>query len=111
MREDPAHVARVHSIINQGQMKRFTRTAAIILGTWTLVGLATGTNSYLLSLASQYPASFRMVLYRSLVEHWIWAALTPPILWVSRQLPFSKKTAVRAFACHFSFFIAVSLLH
>src|SRR2546427_11589291 len=92
-------------------MRRLAKTFAIIFGAWTLVGLATATNNYLLGLGAQRTMRLDIVLYRSLAEHWIWAALTPLILWVSKKLPFSKKMALRAFVWHFGFFLAVAMIH
>src|SRR6266487_6228434 len=92
-------------------MKRLLTTAAFIWGVWTLVGLATGTNGYLLSAGSQRPPALGQTLYRALVEHWIWAALTPAILWVSARLPYSRESAPRVFLSHCVFFLVISLFH
>jgi len=92
-------------------MRRFGKLSLVIVGAWTLIGLATGLNSYLINHGFGGSAPLGATLYRSLGEHWIWAILTPLVLWVSHRLPFTKQSAGRAFCGHVAFFLAISLTH
>lgn len=62
----------------------------LIFGTWTSLALVGAGSRYVRALASGSRASFVELVKPFLHEYWIWAVLTPLVLFVARLLPFTK---------------------
>lgn len=62
------------------------RKILLYLGAWTLVGLLFGSQAVLYSLYAGTPRVWRP-LASSLADWYIWALLTPAILWIGKRVP------------------------
>lgn len=72
---------------------------AFIVACWTLVGLFYGTRPYLSALATGSPADARG-LVANFADAYVWALLTPGILWVAGRFRFDRGTRLRSLLVH-----------
>jgi len=76
-------------------------TAALILALWTLLALLFTPDTYLANV----PTDPSFTLWRALVANfglfYVWALLTPPILWLSRHFPVGRRRLLRNLSVHF----------
>ena len=66
------------------------RQFGIIFAIWTVFGLLVAGQWYLLSIQIHHPRTFLNVLIPSLLAHWIFALLTPGVLWISARFPVGR---------------------
>jgi len=70
---------------------------AVALGGWTLFGLASFAVCLVADVASgDAPTPWPRLLAYSLGAAWIWAALTPAVLWLTRDIAFRPEQRVRS---------------
>jgi two-component system, LytTR family, sensor kinase len=86
------------------------RVAAAILGCWTFLALLFTPQTYLSGLRSPTPPSWGQAHLWSLTLFYLWAALTPLVLWLGRRFPFERHT-FRNVAAHLLLCGPVALLH
>ena len=81
----------------------------LIFGAWTLFGIFSANQSYLyvLSTTGRVEASWRELYLLSLSSMWLWALLTPGLVWIARKLRIERPHVVRAILLHLA--IAVAL--
>jgi hypothetical protein len=72
----------------------------IIFAIWTGVGLLVASQWYILALESHHPRAWREVLIPSLLTRWIFALLTPGVLWMSSQFPLGRGNWLRNLGIH-----------
>ncbi len=72
---------------------------AFILGCWTLVGLFYGTRPFISALATGKPPEIGG-LVANVADAYVWALLTPPILWMAGRFRFEPGTRLRSLAVH-----------
>jgi two-component system LytT family sensor kinase len=81
---------------------------------WTLFGLYSGVQTHYRSALFGRPYPWGRALYMELIYTWIWAALTPGVLWLARKFPFPAKEWLRNTLVHlvavFGFTIVSKLL-
>ena len=87
------------------------RQFALVLGLWTLIALCTGLADLAWLRLMGRPTAWFEVFRRPLIEHWIWAALTPVVFALAHHVPLSGPRRARAFGLHGVFFVALSMLH
>jgi two-component sensor histidine kinase len=89
----------------------FLRQFAWVAGLWTLVALCTGLAdvAYLHLIGRSVPIV--EVFRRPLIEHWIWAALTPIVFALAGRFPIRPPHWARALALHAMFFVVLSGVH
>src|SRR4051794_39146651 len=84
---------------------------AVIAVSWTLWGLWAGTQSSLASLASgTTPAPRANPLGLALTGAWLWALLTPPLMWITRRIRDRITTKSGRVTAHAGTFALVHLL-
>lgn len=85
-----------------------------IFAAWTLFGLYSGVQTHYRSALFGRTYPWGRALYLELMYTWIWAALTPAVLWLARRFPFPSKNWLRNSLVHlaavFAFTIASKLL-
>ncbi len=81
-------------------MSRPLRTIVISLGIWTAIGLAFATSTYGMYAAKGTPVPWRVPLFWSLSEWYLWGALAPLIFWFARRFPISRATLARHLPLH-----------
>ena len=94
----------------KGWTKRHWKLACVILGCWTFLALLFTPQTYLASQRSPNPPTWAQALLASLTLFYVWAALTPLVLWLGRRLPFERH-ALRNVVMHLLLCGPVSLLH
>jgi two-component system, LytTR family, sensor kinase len=91
--------------------RQFARQFAWVFGAWTLIALCTGLANLAFLQLIDRPLPVMEVFRRPLIEHWIWAALTPLVFWLAHRFPIKPPRWGRRLALHAVFFVALSALH
>jgi hypothetical protein len=81
-------------------MWRRIRSWLAVLAGWTALALFLATSSSLTYLSTGRPANWGLSIRRSLIEWWLWAALTPIAVWLARRFPVDRRTAWRNALVH-----------
>lgn len=76
---------KFHSVI-----KRYWKTVCVIVGCWTFLALLFTPQTYLANLRSPAPLTWVQALVASLTLFYVWAVLTPLVLWLGRRFPFER---------------------
>ena len=79
--------------------RRWARWALIFAG-WTFLGLFFASQTYLTYLYTEGKAPGGLIVKLSLAEWYVWAVLTPPIVWLARRFPLERGRLLRALAVH-----------
>jgi two-component system LytT family sensor kinase len=90
---------------------RHARLFAWVAGLWTLVALCTGLADIAYLHLVGRPVDWVAVFRRPLIEHWIWAALTPIVFALAHRFPIRPPHWARALALHALFFVVLSAVH
>ncbi len=91
-------------------IERRWKSVAVILGCWTFLALLFTPQTYLANLRSPTPPTLGQALVASLALFYIWAALTPLVLWLGKRFPFDRH-AFRNVVIHLFLCGPVALLH
>lgn len=89
------------------------RPSALWLGyfaIWTLIGLAFAGQSYLARAESGSPIPWRFAVGRNLVDWYIFAMLSLPVLWLARRIPIEFSDWKRRVTIHLVASIVFSML-
>jgi two-component system, LytTR family, sensor kinase len=92
-------------------MSRPLRTIAVSFGVWTAIGLAFATSTYGMYAAKGAPLAWRLPLFWSLTEWYLWAALAPLIFWLARRFPINRVTLARHLPLHLAGFLVAHAAH
>jgi two-component system LytT family sensor kinase len=76
------------------------RAWAVAWAGWTLLALLFGVSSSLTYLSTGRPANWTITLGRAFSEWWLWALLTPIVVWLGRRFPLNSRTWPRSLAVH-----------
>lgn len=66
------------------------KVAGVIVGCWTFLALLFTPQTYLASQRSPTPPTWGQAILASLALFYVWAALTPLVLWLGRKFPFER---------------------
>src|SRR5262245_58104779 len=80
-------------------MTRLRAWLAVWTG-WTALALFFAVSTSLTYRSTGRPANWRLTIRRSLAEWWMWALLTPLVVWLSRRYPLHGSRAIRNAAVH-----------
>jgi len=80
-------------------MKRLRAWLAVWAG-WTALALFFAVSTSLTYRSTGRPANWRLTITRALSEWWLWALLTPAIVWLSRRFPLHGSRTIRNAAIH-----------
>jgi sensor histidine kinase YesM len=83
----------------------------LVFGLFTLVGLATSLQMYIIAFQHGEPMTWRGVLLSQFNFWFLWALLSPFIFWLARRFPIGRRAGVRNLLVHISASVLVSLLH
>jgi two-component system, LytTR family, sensor kinase len=89
---------------------RRVRTGIAIWCGWTAIALFFAVSGSITYVSTGRPGNWRLSIQRSLVEWWLWALLTPLIVWLARRYPLSRRTASRHGTVHFAAGIVVAIV-
>jgi len=81
-----------------------------VAGGWTALALFFAVSASLTYRSTGRAANWTLSLERSLVEWWLWALLTPVIVWLARRFPLDRPWPRRAAAVHLAAGAAIALL-
>ena len=91
-------------------LEQHWKLACVIAGCWTFLALLFTPQTYIANLRSPAPLTWGQALLASLTLFYVWAALTPLVLWLGRRLPFERHT-LRNVLIHLLLCGPVALLH
>ncbi len=74
----------------------------VILATWTFMGVFYGWEIYLFKVHAHQPIPLRLSVIRALPDFWIFAALTPAVLWFNSRFRFRRERWVLFVGVHLS---------
>jgi signal transduction histidine kinase len=89
---------------------RYWKVACLIVGCWTFLALLFTPQTYLANLRSPTPPTWGDALVASLTLFYVWALLTPLVLWLGRRLTFERHPW-RNLVIHLLLCGPVALLH
>ncbi len=72
----------------------------LIFAVWTVLGLIAGIQAHAYIASIGHPITWRRALLPALLNHWIWAALTPAVLWLSARFPIERQRRLRVLLIH-----------
>lgn len=81
-------------------MSRRLKTAAVIVGVWTLVSLLAASQSYLASRSLGDEPQWGALLSQQLPAYLVWILLTPLVLFVARRFPLERGSLGRHVPVH-----------
>ncbi|HEU0052545.1 MAG TPA: histidine kinase, partial [Longimicrobium sp.] len=92
--------------------RRNSRLRALlwIFGAWTAVGVFNQSRPFVLAATGLGASPDLGELAGGFFDIYLWALLTPPMLWVSARFPFSRATWRRSLPVHVAAGLAVALL-
>ncbi len=87
------------------------RKLGLIFGIWTLLAMipAIQAHYYITSLGE--PITWRRAVGPAFMNHWIWAGLTPGVLWMSARFPIERRHLARLLSVHVLGGLAFAVLH
>lgn len=89
-------------------MKRTLLRLGIIFGGWTAFALIAIVNVYLVRSKLGMPSEFWKTAGQIVIEYWVYAAITPPVLWIAQRYPFNASNWPRVLGIHFVTYVAFS---
>jgi two-component system LytT family sensor kinase len=72
-------------------MGRRVRNWVMVWCGWTALALFFATSASLTYLSTGHPANWALSIRRSLLEWWLWALLTPIVVWLARRYPLDRR--------------------
>jgi signal transduction histidine kinase len=89
-------------------VKRIFLRLGIIFGGWTSLALIASVNSYVVRTKLGMPEDFTRMAAGIFLEYWIYAALTPAVLYMAQQFPFKEANWPQTVFLHFCFYFVFS---
>jgi two-component system LytT family sensor kinase len=89
---------------------RHWKVACVIVGCWTFLALLFTPQTYIASLRSPNPPTWLQAFLASLTLFYVWAALTPFVLWLGKRFPFERHPW-RSLVIHLLLCGPVALVH
>jgi len=106
----PGGFGRLDLWSNESVKRAFFKFAIIFAG-WTLLAVLLAGSNAIYRATVGVPTGFLANLRTSLVDYWIWAALTPIIFFLAQRFPFKRESWAGTTALHFVFYLALTLAH
>jgi two-component system LytT family sensor kinase len=91
--------------------KRRLRAACVIVGCWTFLALLFTPQTYLVNLRSPTPLTLAQAFLSTLLLFYVWALLTPLVLWLGTRFPLERPALLRNLALHLPLSACVTLVH
>jgi two-component system, LytTR family, sensor kinase len=84
---------------------------AIIFAVWTALAFIPGIQAHTYIASLGHAITWRRALMPALINHWIWAGLTPGVLWISARYPLERRAWARVVGIHLLGGIGFAVLH
>src|SRR3954454_7071555 len=81
-------------------MERRVRMWIAVWGGWTALALFFAASASPTYLSTGRAANWALSIRRSLLEWWLWALLTPAVVWLARRYPLDRRWPRRHIAIH-----------
>jgi two-component system LytT family sensor kinase len=88
---------------------RPSRRLLLIFAAYTALGLFIAVANSLTYMTTGNPANWRISIERSLAEWYLWALVTPAILWLAERRPITRRTLVVNGSIHFAAMLVVGI--
>lgn len=95
----------------ENKKRRLIRGTFVVFACWTFLALLFTPQTYLSNLRSPTPFSWWQALLANSVLFYLWAALTPLVLWLGRRFLLEQPRLLRNLAIHFGLSFLVTALH
>jgi two-component system LytT family sensor kinase len=83
-----------------GLLQRWWFRAVLVVGAWTVFAVFLSSQMYLAYSRGKSPIQYQRIFLIELVYAYLWAALTPLILWLARRFPIERRHWVRILLIH-----------
>jgi len=90
-------------------MRRLLVWLAVWCG-WTALGLFFAISASLTYRSTGHPANWFLSIARSLSEWWLWALLTPLVVWLAGRFPLDRRWPLRQALIHVAIGAAVAVV-
>lgn len=97
---------RIRSLV-----KKYWKAACVIVGCWTFLALLFTPQTYLSNLRAPTPLTWGQAFGATLLLFYVWAALTPLVLWLGGRFAFERPRLLRNLLIHLVLCVPVSLAH
>lgn len=92
-------------------VEKYWKAACVIVGCWTFLALLFTPQTYLSNLRAPTPLTWGQALVSTLMLFYVWAALTPLVLWLGGKFSLERPTVLRNLLVHLLLCVPVSLAH
>ena len=90
---------------------RFTRALLWSFAIWSVLATLLAAQWYLNYLGSTSREPFRPMWMIALASYWVYALLTPPVFWITKQFPFSRDAWLKPALVHLATMVLFTLAH
>jgi two-component system LytT family sensor kinase len=97
---------RIRSLV-----ERYWRVACVVIGCWTFLALLFTPQTYLSNLRAPTPLTWGQAFGATTILFYVWAVLTPLVLWLGARFPIERPRVLRDSLMHLVLSVPVSLLH
>ena len=97
-------------LFSKNSGKRRLATWLFVLGAWTLITILFAGQNYVFAVARGRQDSFRRELLTASTEWYVWAALTPLVLFLSRRFRITATNWITRIPLHLAFSFVLSLV-
>ena len=94
----------------ESNIRQWIVSTGVILGCWTFLALLFAPQTYILNLHSSPPLTWWQALQANLVLFYVWAALTPLVLWLGNKFSLERTYLGRNLTIHFGLSFLVAAL-
>lgn len=91
--------------------RRHWKTGCAVLGCWTFLALLFTPQTYFTGMRSPTPLTPKGALFTNLILFYLWAALTPAVLWLGARFPLERRRLARRLVIHLLLSGPVALAH
>ena len=95
----------------RGFVEKYWKAACVVVGCWTFLALLFTPQTYLSNLRAPTPLTWSQALGATLILFYVWAALTPLVLWLGGRFAFERPRLFRNLLIHLLLCVPVSLAH
>jgi hypothetical protein len=97
---------RIRSLV-----EKYWKAACVILGCWTFLALLFTPQTYLSNLRAPTPLTWAQAFLATLLLFYVWAALTPLVLWLGGRFALEHPRLSRNLVIHLALSVPISLAH
>jgi signal transduction histidine kinase len=95
----------------RGLVEKYWKAACVVVGCWTFLALLFTPQTYLSNLRAPTPLTWAQALVATLLLFYVWAALTPFVLWLGGKFALERPRLLRNLLIHLVLSVPVSLGH